>query len=130
MLLFAYIVGLIAYNYTEINMAGDVIRTSRGPLPNPLRRPQTIPLHDVESISYEETSASIENEYDLPRFHVWAVTVNGGRKRIATDLVEEYAVYISQRLNQHLHTESDPNMAHLQDQPEIVQRDDQYSPET
>lgn len=99
--------GLIAYNRTQIEMTDDAIRVQRVPLVNPLNRPQNIDLHGVEHITYEETAASVENQYDLPRFHIWAITVNGGRKRIATDLIEEYAVFISQRLNERLHAIAD-----------------------
>lgn len=97
-----YMVGLIAYNSTHIEMDDEKISVSRKPL-TMLSKHHDISLHGVESIKCEETSLSKERNYDLPRYQVWAETVDGSRRPIVTDVTEEYAYFITQRLQERLH---------------------------
>jgi len=112
-----YWMALRVYNQTHIRISDERIQVSRQPLPNPLVQHHTIGLVGVERIRYEETPASKREGYDTPRFNVWAETVDKTRKMIISDMVEEYAVYITQYLNQHLLDDTLTNMesfeAHL-----------------
>lgn len=110
-----YWLGLIAFNKTHIEMDELSIKTSRQPLPN-FGQKHEISLSDVESISTEETSASRQNEYDTPRYHVWANRADGTRRVIASDLIDEYAYFIAQKLDGFLqHSSQDPATARLSD---------------
>lgn len=97
-----YASALIAYNQTELRMDDRRIIVTRGPVPNPLAQPTVVELSDVEAIRYEETAISIREQYDTPRYHVWAERVDGSQERILTDMVDDYAAFISQRLNERL----------------------------
>lgn len=93
---------LIAYNSTHIEMDDEKISVSRKPLLT-LARQNDISLHGVEAIKCDETPISKKRNYDLPRYHVWAETVDGSRRPIVTDVTEEYAYFITQRLQERLH---------------------------
>jgi hypothetical protein len=115
-LLFYYWLALVAYNKTHIDVDDENIQVSRKPIPYFLKPASTIPLAGVESIRYEETPASKKEGYDTPRYNVWAESVDGTRKLIVGDLVEEYAVFVSQRLNALLNADAD--LSRLVDQEE------------
>lgn len=102
MIALLYRVALVAYNSTHIEMDDEKITVSRKPL-TLLSKHRDISLHGVESIKCEETSLSKEHNYDLPRYHVWAETVDESRRPIVTDVTEEYAYFITQRLQERLH---------------------------
>jgi hypothetical protein len=114
-LFFYYWLALVAYNKTHIEVSDEQITVSRKPLPNLFRQPNTIDLSGMESVRYEETVASKKEGYDTPRYHVWAEMVDGNRKLIVSDIVEDYAVFLSQRLNEFLDLETAPDVSHLMD---------------
>ena len=97
-----YWLALVVFNKTHIEISDESIKVSRKPIPNILTAANTISLAGIESIRYEETMASREHGYDTPRYNVWAETVDGSRKLIVGDVIEDYAVFISQRLNEQL----------------------------
>ena len=92
-----YWLGLIVFNKTHIQMDDVSIRVSRQPLPH-IGQAREIALFDVISISAEETKISRENEYDTPRYHVWANMADGSRRIVVTDVIEDYAFFIAQKL--------------------------------
>jgi hypothetical protein len=114
-LFFYYVTALVAYNKTYIDISDDQITVTRKPLPNPLTQADTISLAGIESIGYEETAASKKEGYDTPRFNVWAEIVDGKRRLIVGDVVEDYAVFISQRLNELLDVDSELDVSRLSD---------------
>ena len=113
-LLLYYRLALVAYNKTHIEISDESIEVSRKPLPNLLRQPNTISLSGIEKIRYEETPASKQESYDTPRYNVWAEAVDGHRKLIVGDVVEDYAVFISQQLNEMLGLGASPDVSRLQ----------------
>jgi hypothetical protein len=102
----AYLLGLLVYNQTHIVMDKERISVSRKPLPT-LSNQLDISLHGIEAIKCEETPVSKKEGYDLPRYRVWAETADGSRRPIVNDVTEEYAYFISQRLNERLHEDVD-----------------------
>lgn len=102
-LFFIYLTGIIAYNRTHIVMDDEKIAITRKPIPVLFNQGQEISLYGVESIKCEETLASKENGYDLPRYRVWAETADGSRRPIVNDVTEEYAFFISRHLEERLH---------------------------
>lgn len=96
-----YAAVLRIYNKTHITMDADTITISRKPLPG-LRAPQLVSLSGVVAIHAEETVTSKEKHYDTPRFRVWAETADGIRRTIVNDVVEDYAYFIAQRLQERL----------------------------
>ena len=110
-----YSLALVTYNKTHINVSDEKIEVSRKPILNFLVSPQTIGLSGVDVIQYDETAISKKEGYDTPRYTVWAETVDGSRKMIVTDVIEEYAVFISQRLNEFLDMDSNQDVDHLLD---------------
>lgn len=114
-LMLYYLLGLVAYNKTHIEISDEQITVSRKPLPNLLTQPNTISLSEIEIVRYEETAASKKDSYDTPRYNVWAERVDGNRKLIVGDIIEDYAVFISQRLNESLDVDSEPGVARLSD---------------
>ena len=122
-----YLLTLMVYNKTHIEMDDSQITVSRKPLPNPLEQPNTITLGGVEMVRFEETPASIKEGYDTPRYRVWAETESGIRKPIVNDVTEEYAIFIAQRLNERLHEGVDDaalNLARLVDDAPTSEIDD------
>ncbi|MCA9915199.1 MAG: hypothetical protein KC496_17715 [Anaerolineae bacterium] len=107
-----YAIALRLFNQTHITMDSEEISISRRPLPG-LRAPQHVSLSGVIAIHAEETLASRENHYDTPRFRVWAETVDGTQRTIATDLVEEYAYFVAQRLQERLDLLNDVDVSRL-----------------
>ncbi len=100
------------YNKTHITMDADTITISRKPLPG-LRAPQEVSLSGVVAIETEETEISKKEAYDTPRFRVWAETVDGTRRTIVTDLVEEYAYFVQQRLQERLQLLNEVDVSRL-----------------
>jgi hypothetical protein len=114
-----YWLGLVAFNKTHIEVSDEAIKVSRKPLPNFLNPANTVNLAGVERIRYEETPTSKKEGYDTPRYNVWADVVDGNRRLVVGDVIEDYAVFISQRLNEYLDLEPTPDASRLQDnQPE------------
>lgn len=116
-----YRLALVVYNKTAIEISDEEIKVSRKPLPNFLSQPNTINLAGIEIIRYEETVASRKEGYDTPRYNVWAEVVDGNRKLIVGDVIEDYAVFISQRLNELLDLESAPDTTRLLDGETVVE---------
>jgi hypothetical protein len=114
-----YWLATIVYNKTYIEMDADTIRVSRKPIAT-LDQKTEISLHGISAIRYEETAASKKEGYDLPRYNVWAETPDGNRRIIVKDVIEDYAAFIAQRLNERLaedaeDTEMDLDVSHLED---------------
>lgn len=118
-----YMIGLRLYNQTHIDMDADVIRVSRQPLPSLRSEIHNISLSGVTAIIAEETKASIEKEYDTPRFAIWAVRADGTRRLIVTDLVEDYAYFVAQQLDQSLHADDLVDTTRLLDGEDIARLD-------
>lgn len=116
-----YCLALIAFNKTHIEISDENIKVSRKPLPNPLSELHTIELANVALIRYEETAVSKKEAYDLPRYNVWADKVDGNRQILVSDVVEDYAVFISQRLNEFLELENVPDTSRLIDDAETAE---------
>lgn len=110
-----YGMALVAYNKTHIDISDESITVSRKPLLDFFNPTNTILLSGIESIRYEETAASKEAGYDTPRYTVWAEMVEGHRKVIANNLIEDYAVFITQRLNEQLEANTAPDVSRLTD---------------
>jgi hypothetical protein len=111
-----YCLALMTINKTHIRLDDEKIQVSRHPLPNLLAQSNEIGLAGIASITYEETSASKKEGYDTPRYRVWAETADGRRKLIVNDVIEDYALFISQSLNARL--EAGPDISRLIDQEE------------
>ncbi len=94
-----YLLGLIVYNKTHIDVTDAEIRVSRGPLPSPFSHTHHISLAGIKHIHYAETPVSIREVYDTPRYTVYAVMDDGTQTLIVTDVINDYAVYLTQRLN-------------------------------
>lgn len=103
-----YWVALTVYNKTHIEVDDEEIRVARRPLPNLLSQPETIPLAGIDQIQVEETPTSKEAGYTTPRYNLWARTANGKRRLIVGDLVEDYADFAAQRLNELLDLDTTP----------------------
>ena len=99
-----YWLALTAYNRTHIEMNAERIRVSRQPIPS-LTEANEVDLYNVVDIHYEETAISKREGYDTPRFRVWAETEDGREKLIANDLIEDYAIFVTQQLNDRLQYE-------------------------
>jgi hypothetical protein len=110
-----YWLALTVVNKTHIEMDDDVIRVTRKPLPSLLNQDYEVNLAGVTAIKYEETAISKKEAYDLPRYRVWAETEDGSRRTVVNDVVEEYAVFITQRLQERLHMNAEPNVSRLED---------------
>lgn len=113
-----YWMALTVVNKTHIVMDEDSISVTRKPLPNPLVQAHKVLLAGVTAIKYEETPISKKEGFDTPRFRVWAEMADGSRRIIVTDMIEEYAVFITQRLEERLYatdTEADRDVSRLED---------------
>jgi hypothetical protein len=108
-LLMYYWLASTIYNKTHIEMNDEKISISRKPLPV-FEQKNDVSLAGVTVIRYEETPVSKKEGYDLPRFNVWAETPDGSRRMIVKDVIEDYAVFIAQRLNERLAFDSDPDV--------------------
>jgi hypothetical protein len=106
-LVFYYRTATVAYNKTHIEMDDEKISVSRKPIPSLFDQDNDVRLAGVTVIRYEETPVSKKEGYDLPRYNVWAETGDGSRRIIVKDVIEEYAVFISQRLNERLALDAD-----------------------
>lgn len=114
-----YGLALMVYNKTHIEMDDTRIKVSRKPLPSPFNQTQNIGLAGVIAIRCEETPASKEKGYDTPRYNVWAETEDARRKAIVSNVTEDYALFITQYLNEQLETAADPDVSHLTDDEQI-----------
>lgn len=103
-----YRVALIAYNETHIDVSEDTITVSRQPVANVFVPPSSIHLAGITRFHYEETPTSQKEGYDTPRYGVWAILEDGGRRIIVNDVTVEYAAFIAQRLNEYLLVDSAP----------------------
>ncbi len=103
----------LTYNKTHIVMGEECIQVSRQPLPS-LGKTRTITLSGIDSISAEETTASQEQGYDTPRYHVWANAIDESRKLIVGDVTENYALYIAGRLDEYLHRDEIAEVGRLE----------------
>jgi hypothetical protein len=111
-----YSLGLMLWNKTHIEINHAEIKISRKPLPNVLTQPNKINVAGIEKIYYEETAASKKDGYDTPRFDVWAKTEGGHRRLIVGDVVEDYAVFIAQQLNEYLAPDTTDDVSRLLDE--------------
>ncbi|MCA9882511.1 MAG: hypothetical protein KC615_06335 [Anaerolineae bacterium] len=102
-----YGAAVIAYNKTHITMTDYEATISRGPLPG-FTRSRKVDLAGVVSIGYEETAVSKKEAYDTPRYRVWAEMADGSRRTIINDLVEDYAAFVAQRMQERLDYDLDP----------------------
>lgn len=112
---FLYRASLIAYNHTHIVMSEQNVTVSRAPLPSIFNQTQSISLNGVIAIKCEETSISKKEAYDTPRYRVWAETADGNRRTIVNDVTEDYAYFISQKLDEKLQFEMPQDMSRLVD---------------
>ena len=116
-LLAYYIMALIVYNATHIEMDDTSIKVSRKPLPGLATLNQAnlneVSLSGVTDFQCEETEISKREQYDTPRYRVQANLADGNRRMIITDVTEEYAYFITQQLEAHLHEEPEIDTSHL-----------------
>ncbi|HKI68717.1 MAG TPA: hypothetical protein VKA67_03955, partial [Verrucomicrobiae bacterium] len=115
-----YGLALRVYNRTHIDVDDERIRVTRRPLPRLLLEPTVVGLERVRAIRYAETAVSKKEGYDTPRYNVWAETVDGSRRLIVQDVLEDYAVFIAQELNERLMTETAPDVSRLVDDDESM----------
>ena len=111
-----YSLASIVYNSTHLVWDADAIRVERRPLPS-LTQARQVSLEGIDSFSAQETAASQSEGYDTPRYQVWANSLDGGRRLVYGDLVEEYASYIASGLNQDLLQNDANSAARLSDLP-------------
>ncbi len=110
-----YRAALTVVNKTHIEMDEDSIKVTRKPLPNPLNQGYEVSLSNVTAIKYEETALSKKEAYDTPRYQVWAETAEGNRRTIVNDVIEDYAVFIAQHLQERLQMDEELDVSHLED---------------
>jgi hypothetical protein len=110
-----YWAALTVLNRTHIEMDADTITVKRRPFPNPLQQKFEIPLDGVTAIKYEETPTSKKEGFDTPRYRVWAEMTDGFRRTIVNDVIEDYAVYIAQTLEERLYADSNADVSRLED---------------
>lgn len=110
-----YRLALVVYNRTHIDMDDDTITVSRKPLPAFIIQPQEVSLAGVTAITYEETPASQKEGYDTPRFRVWAERMDGSRRMIVNDVIEDYAIFITQCLDERLNRATEVEVSRLED---------------
>ncbi len=123
-----YMLALATFNKTHIEVDDERIHMSRKPLPAIWNQPQDINVSSIERISYVETPASIREGYDMPRYNVWAETVDGGRKVVVSDVIDDYAIFIAQQINEYLGLDAGADISRLVDNGEIV--DETFAPQT
>lgn len=114
-LCFYYALALIVYNRTHIGMNDERIQVTRQPIPNFMGRVHEVSLAGVVAIRCEETAISKQKAYDTPRYRVWAELADGRQKLIVNDVTEDYAYFITQRLDERLHEEADVDVSRLED---------------
>jgi transcription initiation factor TFIIIB Brf1 subunit/transcription initiation factor TFIIB len=106
---------LTVLNKTHIEMDEDLIAVERKPFPNPFEQKLEILLDGVTGFKYEETAISKKEAYDTPRYRVLAETTDGISRTIVTDVIEDYAVFIAQTLEERLYGGLRPELPHLED---------------
>lgn len=104
----------IIYNQTHIRLSEESVRVARRPLPS-LTQERQIRLAGVETFNAEETAASLREGFDTPRYHVWALSIDGGRRLVCGDLTEDYAAYVAAQLNLGLTTDEAASSSRLSD---------------
>jgi hypothetical protein len=109
-----YWFALIVVNKTHIEMSEEAIRVTRKPFPNPLNQGYKVSLAGVRAIKYEETAISKKEAYDTPRYRVWAEMLDGSRRTIVNDVIEQYAIFIAQRLEEQLESDSSLDASRLE----------------
>jgi DNA-directed RNA polymerase subunit M/transcription elongation factor TFIIS len=87
---------------TQIVMDEHQIRVSRTPDRSLLQMKNHVNLARVRDIVTEETAKSKKEGYDTPRYRVFAQLEDGSERFIVTELVQEYADFVSYRLNERL----------------------------
>lgn len=105
--LFAYRMALAICNQTHIEVDYQSLSVSRKPLFSFLSPSRNFDLDDVVAINCEETRVSVEREYTTPRFRVYAETIDGRHRTLVTNLIEDYAHYVTQRLQEQLYRHMD-----------------------
>lgn len=110
-----YLITLMIYNQTHIDINEESIHISRKPISDLANQPRAIHLSGIERIRYAETTPSIREGYDTPRYNVWAEMIDGSRKIIVTDVIDDYAVFLAQRLNEYLDLDSHVDILRLTD---------------
>lgn len=110
-----YLVALIIFNQTHIDVNEESIHISRKPIPDFGTQLRDINLSGIERIRHAETPVSIREGYDTPRHNVWAEMIDGSRKIIVSDVIDDYAAFITQRLNEYLDLDSQTDSSRLTD---------------
>jgi predicted Zn finger-like uncharacterized protein len=121
-----YGVALTVINKTHIEMDEDTIRVTRKPIPNFLDQGNEVSLAGVIAIKYQETDASKKEGYDLPRYRVWAETADGSRRTIVNDVPEDYAVFITQQLDERLHADEEAELERLAERGTRLEHEKQF----
>ena len=106
---------LTVLNANHIEMNDGQITVSRRPFPSLFDQTQHINLDGVTAIRTEETAISKKENYDTPRYRVWAEFEGRSRQTIVNDVTEEYALFIAQILEERLNDEADMDVSHLAD---------------
>ena len=112
---FFYLMALVVFNHTEIEMDADSILVSRKPLPSQTNQAKQFKLSGLTRIYAEETAISIKEAFDTPRFNVWAEMPDGSRKVVVHNLIEDYAFFVAQTLNERLQSSTGFDGSRLED---------------
>lgn len=108
-------IGFQIFNRTHIDIDDDKIQISRKPIPNIFDQEREVNLAGVVAIRTEETAISIKEGYDTPRYRVWAEMADGTRKIIVNNVIDDYAHFITQRLQERLEGHPDLDVSRLED---------------
>lgn len=120
-----YLMTLLVFNKTHIEMDEEKIRITRKPLPSLRSQLNEVNLAGVVAIRCEETAISIKEQYDTPRYNVWAEMMTADRRTIVTDVIEDYGYFIAQRIEEQLHYDHHLDTVHLEDNG-VSTSDDMY----
>ncbi|MAS33232.1 MAG: hypothetical protein CL610_04455 [Anaerolineaceae bacterium] len=108
-----YWLATIVFDRTRIIVNEEEIQISHPPLTSLFMQKDRIKLAGVRQVAFEETPASVKEGYDTPQYRVWAELVDGRRKAIVNNVVDDYALFITQSLTTWL--EADPDTSRLAD---------------
>jgi len=97
---------LTVVNKTHIEMDEESIKVTHKPIPNPFDQGYEVALAGVTVIQYEETAISKKEAFDTPRYRVWAEMADGSHRTIVNDVIEDYAIFIAQQLDERLHMDT------------------------
>lgn len=101
-------------NHTHVEIKDDVLRTHHEPLLQDQVR--EVNILGVRTVHCEETPESKASHSPLPRYNVWLETENGSRRNVVNNLPEDYAYFITQRIEAYLHLDEEAiDSSHLQD---------------